>query len=109
RDFLRCSYGRLEVCPPLAAERPIDRGAIMLRGHSPRLLFNGKECSWPDEASEGRTSFITAFYGCRELFQLAARRVASCWTFYGAAVQLGTRAVAIVGRSGIGKTTLSLA
>jgi hypothetical protein len=107
--FLQRAYGRLGFRPYVSIEQPEDRGEIMLRGHSPRLLFNGKELAWPMEASEERTLFTGAFYGSRDLFQLVAARVTSCWTFYGAAVQLGTRTIAIVGRSGIGKTCLVLA
>jgi hypothetical protein len=108
-EFVQRAYGRVGLRPSLAIGRPIDRGQIFVRGHAPRLLFNGNEIAWPLEASEERTRFIAVFYGSREFFRLVAGRVESCWALYGAAVQLGPTAVAIVGRSGIGKTSLVLA
>jgi hypothetical protein len=107
--FLQRAYGRHGLRPSLSIEHPIDRGEILLRGHSARLLFNGNELAWPIVAPEEQTPFIGAFYGSRDLFQLVAGRVTSCWTLYGAAVQLGTRTIVIVGPSGIGKTCLVLA
>ena len=86
----------------------VDRGEILVHGQSSRLLFNGEAFAWPQDSQRDTSAFVYAFYGSRQLFGLVAGSIASCWAFYGAAVQFGTGAIALVGRSGIGKTTLVL-
>jgi hypothetical protein len=84
----------------------VDHGVIALRAPLPRLAFNGEEIGWRVAGCDEPTPFLAAFYGARALFGRTAGSVASCWALYGAGVRLGDTATVILGRSGVGKTTL---
>jgi len=85
-----------------------DRAEIRT-GSRPQLFFNNDTVVWPAEAEGGASAFLAAFYGTREITNLAAARTTSGWALYGAAVRIGGGAVVLTGRSGIGKTALLLA
>ncbi|MBC5809713.1 MAG: hypothetical protein GIW95_02490 [Candidatus Eremiobacteraeota bacterium] len=85
---------------------PLDRARIVALG-ARGLQFNGNPLQLDDDVS--RSDERLAFYGSARAFRESFRANEDWRAFFGAAVNIGGKAVLIAGASGVGKTTLALA
>lgn len=107
RDFFRTGFASL-ICPPPPPGRARDCAEVTYLPGRSRMWFRSGEGEARALPLPHAEPFLVAFYAARDLFGLSARQAAGCWLFHGAAFALDGRAHAIVGPSGIGKTTLLL-
>ncbi|MGP6159054.1 MAG: hypothetical protein ACLPYS_16355 [Vulcanimicrobiaceae bacterium] len=104
--YVRGAFGRMRRPDP-SGTCPLDRAEIAVAPARRGIRFNGEPIELP--AEEMTTDAQLGWYGSSRLFRESFRRNDAWRGFHGAALRLGGHAFVLVGDSGVGKTTLTLA